>query len=330
MSRDVSTDSGDRRRGSCRSSPVCRGLAAGGYRVTAVAGKERAAAHWSRACSEPLVCPNPVKETDAFTHFLRHLVEQGDYDVLMHGGEGSLLAISKHRADYEPHVKVGLPPHDVVLRSLDRVALLAFASEVGLPPPESVVCADQDEAHSAAADLGFPLSLKPARSLLEIDGVLSHRSLTMLDSEADLSSALGQYRPPYILQRFLPGAPVLSCSGLWAGGRLVGVTTSRARRTYPAEAGTFTYVETVSPPPGVLAGVERWSRQSVGKGSSKWTSWSRRAATVSWISIPVRTGRWRSTSRPAPTFPPSGATGCSAGIRARYGSACVRGPLGEW
>lgn len=79
----------------------------------------------------------------------------------------------------------------------------------------------------------------------------------MLDSEADLSSALGQYRPPYILQRFLPGAPVLSCSGLWAGGRLVGVTTSRARRTYPAEAGTFTYVETVSPPPGVLAGVER-------------------------------------------------------------------------
>jgi predicted ATP-grasp superfamily ATP-dependent carboligase len=231
---------------------VCRGLAAGGYRVTAVAGKEQAAAHWSRSCSEAVVGPNPVTDPQGFVDFLRQLVVKDGYDVLMHGGEGSLLAISEHRAALEPHVKVGLPPHDAVLRSVDRVLLLELAAQAGLPPPESVVCANEEDTRRAAAALGFPVCVKPAQSLLLIDGVLTHRSLTTLENEAGLSSVLADYTPPFILQRFWPGAPVLSCSGLWAGGRLLGATTSRARRTYPPEAGTFSYVETVSPPEHVL------------------------------------------------------------------------------
>jgi predicted ATP-grasp superfamily ATP-dependent carboligase len=235
---------------------VCRALGRAGYLVTAVSGKPGAASHWSRTVRRSVVGPPPIDDPDGFVELLRTLVQGGEYAALMHGGEGSLLAISERRSTLEPHVRLGLPSHDAVLRGVDRVGLLELAGQVGLPPPDSAVCADRDEAYQAVARVGFPVAVKPARSLLPINGSLEHRSLTVVEDEEELATALDDYSPPFVLQRFEPVVSVLSCSGLYAGGRLLGANTSRSRRTYPPEAGTFSLVETIAPPNGVVDRVE--------------------------------------------------------------------------
>jgi len=61
---------------------ACRGLAAAGYRVSAVARERPAATHWSRSCSERFVLPDPRVSVQAFVAGLEKLVDQGDVTAM--------------------------------------------------------------------------------------------------------------------------------------------------------------------------------------------------------------------------------------------------------
>lgn len=232
---------------------ACRGLESAGYRVSAVAAKRPAAAHWSRSCAARFDAPDPRDDVAAFAERLAELLAAADHAVLLPGSDASLYAISKHRRRLDPLARLGLPPHDVVRRALDKRTLLELAADVGLDSPESVACVDLGDAKAAAAHIGYPVVLKPVRSFRAVGDALRQKGVAFADGEAALASAVPELGTPFLVQRYESAGGLFSCNGVIADGDLLGLTASRVFRTWPVTGGMHTLAETV-PIPKTLGG----------------------------------------------------------------------------
>jgi predicted ATP-grasp superfamily ATP-dependent carboligase len=234
---------------------ACRSLRSTGYRVSAVARLRPAAAHWSRYCSERLRLPDPRASISAFVEGLEDVLRRREYAVLIAGSDASLLAISEHRHRLAHLTRLGLPSHQVVRRSVDKLLLHDLAAAAGLPPPPSVACTDPAEAAPAADELGFPVAVKPAQSFLPSGAGLRQQRIAVVEDRAALMRVLPQLGTPFIVQRYERAGSLFSCTGVIAGGRLLGLTTSKVRRMWPPQGGMHTFSETVVPSPSLTAQV---------------------------------------------------------------------------
>jgi predicted ATP-grasp superfamily ATP-dependent carboligase len=226
---------------------VCRGLAAAGYAVSAVAGRRPAAGHWSRSVSRRYTLPSPRTAPDGFAAGLARVAAAGEHAALVPSVDAATLAVSQHRGELEPHLRIGLAPHAVVLRCLDKPAVLAEAEAAGIGPPPSATCADVDEAAAAAARLGYPVVVKPTRSLVG-DRMETTRYADRLD---ELRALLDGSSWPVIVQRCEPGA-VVSVSGVCHGGELLAICVARDERMWPPRGGFTSASTTIEPPPGLV------------------------------------------------------------------------------
>ena len=106
---------------------VARGLATDGFDVTvaATAPARSAPAQLSRSVGERLIVSDPLTEPEPFLDALERAVSGSRYDALIPGTDASLLRVSFGRARLEPHVRLGLPAHELVKRNLDKSALVA-------------------------------------------------------------------------------------------------------------------------------------------------------------------------------------------------------------
>jgi predicted ATP-grasp superfamily ATP-dependent carboligase len=229
---------------------ACRGLTRAGYRVCAVARGRPAATHWSRACAERVVLPDPRKSVKAFVDGLDRLLRSGRYEALIPGSDASLLAVSEHRDRLERSTRLGLPSPEAVRRTVDKELLLGVAASAGLAAPPSRICADAGGALEAAGDLGYPVVLKPIRSFLSQNGGLRQQGVSLVPDAADLAERAREFPPPFIVQRF-ERAGFLSCTGVFADDRLLALTTSRVLRLWPPVAGMHSFSETVPVPDGL-------------------------------------------------------------------------------
>jgi D-aspartate ligase len=241
---------------------ACRGLTSAGYRVCAVSRLRPAATHWSRACVERIRLPDPRESVGAFVDRLGELLRSGRYDALIPGSDASLIAISEHRERLEPSTNLGLPSLEAVRRSVDKLVLLEAASAVGLAPPASLPCASLEDAQEAAAELGYPVVLKPLQSFVPVNGGLHQRSVALVADGEELAATVPEFPSPFIVQRF-EEARFLSCTGVVADGRLLALSTSRVLRLWPPIAGMHAYSETV-PVPERLADRARVLLESLG------------------------------------------------------------------
>jgi predicted ATP-grasp superfamily ATP-dependent carboligase len=151
---------------------AARGLHEAGFEVTAAAAASArpVPAHWSRSVHERFLVPAPLEDEAGFLDAVERAASVGRYSALVPGSDASLLAISRGRHRLKPHICCRLPPHNLVERSLDKLALVSVASRHGLNSPLTIVCQGRAEAVSAAGRIGFPVILKPVRSVFEVNG----------------------------------------------------------------------------------------------------------------------------------------------------------------
>ncbi len=233
---------------------TARGLSAGGFEVAVARSAWPAPAHWSRSVLERLIVPHPLDDEAGFVRALQRALAMRCFAALIPGSDASLLAISRARDALAPHTLIGLPPHDVVLRCLQKAALTSAASGYGLSAPPVLRCSTAAEALAAAHRAGFPVLVKPPCSIVDHGGVPRHVGSRYVADERALSAAASAVGGPCLVQASLSGA-VVSFAGVYAGGALIGEAVSRYRRTWHPDGGSVTFSETVEAAPELRSGV---------------------------------------------------------------------------
>ncbi len=236
---------------------ACRSLAGAGYAVGVVASSSPAASHWSRSCAERLRATSPRIDAARFIDDLSALLARRSYATLIVGTDTSLLAISRGRARLEQLTRLGLPPHEVVERCLQRDALAAATAGTDLAGAAAVRCRSLPEALAAARDLGLPALVKaPATVRVVGDTIQPDADSIAVADERALAAAIPANGEEFLVQQMLQGEPH-SFGGVAADGRLIAVALSRYRRTWPPHAGNAAFSETVALPPELERDVER-------------------------------------------------------------------------
>jgi predicted ATP-grasp superfamily ATP-dependent carboligase len=226
---------------------AARAIAGYGYEVAAAGSDRGSLAHLSRACSKRLIVPRPDKEPDAFVDAIQQILEHHSYAGVITATEASLLALSAGRERIERLVRLGLPPHEVVVRTLDKTAFAEAAAAAGAPGPAGIVCDSIAEGMHALREVGFPAVVKPATSLVRTDDAVWRQEARIVGSESEFMRTHRRFGSRFIVQQLLPEATIWSCSGLAVDGRLRALTPVRYIRTWPPRAGSASYAETVPP-----------------------------------------------------------------------------------
>ena len=234
----------------------CRGLAAAGYEVSAVAHGRFAVGHWSRHSKRRISLPDPRLDGLDYVERLAEVLTEEPHDVLLPGSEASMLSISAHRELIDPLVATGLPEHDVVLRAVDKLLLPHEATLAGLAPPESTVGDTAEAAIGAAQRVGFPVVIKPWRSFTELEGSLRQGRARLCAEEDEVVAAVAELGAPVAVQEFVVQARIVSCAGVRLGNDLVGMTFARYSRTWPPQVGSASMARTIEPPDGLAHAVE--------------------------------------------------------------------------
>ena len=236
---------------------AARGLSKAGYVVTGASSARLPPGFWSRACSEHLRVSDPYDDPRSFVDNLASVLRSRPFAALVPITDVDLEAISTYRHRLPPDVATGLPDPEVVERCLDKVSLAGVADTFDLTPPTSIVCDGGDVAQivQVARELGYPVVLKPRRSVAAVDGRFVRRGARLARTERDarrLAPTLGQ---SVLVQRFERGR-ILSVGGVRVPAGIVVDVAARWYRRWPPLDGAASFCETVSPPAGLLDRVE--------------------------------------------------------------------------
>jgi predicted ATP-grasp superfamily ATP-dependent carboligase len=168
------------------------------------------------------------------------------WTVIATGDEDAALLAREHAA-LSGHVKLTVPPWEVLRNAYDKRAMHALADALGLAQPETRLRVDP--ATLAQLQLRFPAIVKPAYKVER--NALTAAKAWRVDDAAELTrcfEAAARLVDPAALmvQELVPGDEQLSCAALCVGGELLASLTARRTRQFPLEFGkASTYVETI-------------------------------------------------------------------------------------
>lgn len=234
---------------------ACASLSLAGYRVGAISSERPAPGQWSRFADARFLLPDPRTDGELFAHELAEVIRAGDFTTILPGSDGAVSALSAHRDLLPEAFRLGLPPREVVDACLSKVDLMEEAAKAGLATPETVVCADLEQARAEARRLGYPVLLKPHRAVFAHEAGTRGWASFMAWNEAALEVRLAEFGFPCLLQRRERGR-LFSVGGVMADRRLLAVAPSRYIRTWRPDAGSVSCSETIEAPPQLLTSIE--------------------------------------------------------------------------
>jgi predicted ATP-grasp superfamily ATP-dependent carboligase len=222
--------------------------------------------------------PNPDREPEAFLDTLEEVVREfkpadGEEYVLMPVHKEAYL-IARHRARFEPLIKLALPTIEQIEQVHDKGTLALFCRREGLPIPRTVVPETAREFRDAAAGFAYPAFVKVRQSAAAV-GVRMVGSAAEAEQVFDAfvkDLELGPGSFP-LLQEAIPGDDYCA-TFLFDGGELRASMTYHNLRSYPAKSGTGVLRETVPAPTIEAIGAELLTRlrwHGVAEIDFRWT-----------------------------------------------------------
>jgi predicted ATP-grasp superfamily ATP-dependent carboligase len=226
---------------------AARGLATAGFHVATTGPSPLSATNASLAVRERISLAEPLGDPEGFASGLEAILRRGQFDVLIPGTDASLLDISRHRDRFSDHARLGLPSRPSVDRALDKRELLSAAARHGLDAPRTVICVSAAEILRTRREIEFPVIVKPVRSVVERGGVRSRSPAQLVYDHDQLGQAIARFGEALVQERV--DGRVVSYAGVFADGELLGEAVSRYARTWPAQAGSACFSQTIVTPP---------------------------------------------------------------------------------
>ena len=235
---------------------TARGLWKSRYTVTGAASIRVAPGHWSRSCAHRTFVRDPHALPLAYVDDLVDALARRAFAALVPTTDIALQLVSHHRHRLPAGVATGLPDHDVVERCLEKPNLVDVADAFELSAPASISCTGEAQAVAAAKDFGFPVVLKPTRSVVAHGARFVRRPATLVRDEHAARRVARTLGERVVVQRFEPAGRILAVGGVATPDGVRAWVAARWHRRWPPLDGATSFCETVAPPAGLLERIE--------------------------------------------------------------------------
>lgn len=233
---------------------ITRSLGAAGYRVIVAAAGGRSLAGASRFAAGRISLPAPDAAPERFAAEVVAALRAHSVDVLLPVTEASLLALLPDEGGSLEGVPIAGPRRAAFEAIRDKAGLLERAAGLDVPVPPQLTAHSPEDAPAAPDITGFPVVLKPARSVISTADGMRTVGVRYAGSADALAAALAELpleAYPVLLQRYIEGPGVGIFGLLWDGQRRATFAHRRIREK-PPSGGVSVCSESVAAPPALV------------------------------------------------------------------------------
>ena len=234
---------------------LVRSLGQVGYDVYVCSTRVGSVAGASRHCRAELSVHDPLRQPAEFVSDIEGILRRYDIESLIPIAEPALLALLPHRARFA-RTLLPFPDIEVFRRACDKAHVAQIASTLGIAVPEQVKAGDPVEALAPEIEaLGFPLVLKPSRSVVSSSHGLAKAGVRYAFDRDDLKRQIGALGPemyPLLLQRRVSGPGVGVFLLRWDGATRANFAHRRLLEK-PPSGGVSVYRESILAPDDLVA-----------------------------------------------------------------------------
>ncbi len=139
-----------------------RALGRDGHEVIVAGDRHPSLASVSRYCGGFELYPHPGLNPEGFVKALVEIAYRRQIDLVLPMTEITTLLATEHRGQLPDGCSLPFPDALTVSFASDKAKIVRLAEELGIPTPRTLIVESADE--GMAADLPFPVVVKPARS----------------------------------------------------------------------------------------------------------------------------------------------------------------------
>lgn len=171
---------------------IVRALSGHGVVVdVAASGPARPLASYSRHARSCSSYPSPLTDEAGFIAWMATRLQTQPGLLVIPVTERSLVPLMRHRAQFASG-SIAMAPTAALEQALDKERTVQLAAALGIPVPRSVTVTDIGQLAAAAADFGFPVVVKPARSVGQDGHQRVQLSVSYAHDDAELMAQVRQ------------------------------------------------------------------------------------------------------------------------------------------
>ena len=222
--------------------------------------------------------PSPTREPDAFLDkleevVLEHKPEDPETPYVLMPIHKETYLIARHRARFEPHIRVPIPTLEAIEQVHNKGTLAAFALEKNIPIPRTWLPDSVEQLAAQVNEITLPVFVKLRESAAGV-------GIKKVDTAEEMLETFSHFIERYrlkprdypLVQEAVPGDDYCVTT-LFDSGQLRASMTYRNLRAFPAESGAGVVRETVEAPAmeriaGELLGSLGW--HGVGQLDFRW------------------------------------------------------------
>jgi predicted ATP-grasp superfamily ATP-dependent carboligase len=244
---------------------ITRSLGRRGDEVIVAAERHPSLASASRHCAGREFCPQPARSAGKFVDVIIDIASRRQTQLLLPVTEIAATLLAENRERLPPGCVLPLPEIASLRLANDKSRVITLAHELGVPVPATDTISSPAEL-PGAADLPFPIVVKPARSRVLAASHWLSASVDYAGDRAELDLKLGRLAPemfPVLLQERIvgPGIGVFAC---YRQGHAIAMFSHRRLREKPPSGGVSVLCESIALDPlaadyaGRLLAALRW------------------------------------------------------------------------
>lgn len=168
---------------------VVRSLGRSGLKVNIASATSAPICAHSRYAGDSLRYPDPLINEAHFIEWMSDRIAHGGDTLIIPVTERTLVPLLRNRSQIDDS-RIAMAPSDALEQVLDKERTVALAQSLGIPVPRSWPVDSLEQLDEAEAGLGYPMVIKPSRSVGHGNGSGVQLSVSYAGNRSELEQAV--------------------------------------------------------------------------------------------------------------------------------------------